>query len=268
WYPQERVDAIPYDTPVAGWRGKHVNALRLWSARIATPIHLSAFNEGDYVGAVAARARAEAISRVLYPNDATPEGQELRLRQEYFFTAASLQDLVRRHLDEHGTLDNLPDYCAVQLNDTHPAIAVAELMRLLVDEHDYSWDKAWALTRGTLNYTNHTLLPEALETWPVELFGRLLPRHLQIIYLINWIHLQQTTARGFTDADFVANVSLIHENGDKRVRMAHLAFLGSNCVNGVSALHTDLLRKTVFHDLAETAATRIVNKTNGITFRR
>ena len=176
WYPQERVDAIPYDTPIAGWRGKHVNALRLWSARIATPIHLSAFNEGDYVGAVAARARAEAISRVLYPNDATPEGQELRLRQEYFFTAASLQDLVRRHLDEHGTLDNLPDYCAVQLNDTHPAIAVAELMRLLVDEHDYSWDKAWALTRGTLNYTNHTLLPEALETWPVELFGRLLPR--------------------------------------------------------------------------------------------
>jgi starch phosphorylase len=268
WYPHERVDAIPYDTPVAGWRGKHVNALRLWSARISTPIHLSTFNQGDYVGAIAARAHAEAISRVLYPNDATPEGQELRLRQEYFFTAASLQDLVRRHLDEHGTLDNLPDYCAVQLNDTHPAIAVAELMRLLVDEHDYSWDKAWALTRGTLNYTNHTLLPEALESWPVELFGRLLPRHLQIIYLINWIHLQQTTARGLTDADFVANVSLVHEDGDKRVRMAHLAFLGSNCVNGVSALHTDLLRTTVFHDLAETTATRIVNKTNGITFRR
>jgi starch phosphorylase len=268
WYPAERVDAIPYDTPLAGWRGRHVNALRLWSARAAAPIHLSTFNKGDYVGAVAARARAEAISRVLYPNDATAEGQELRLRQEYFFTAASLQDLVRRHLDEFRTLESLPDHAAVQLNDTHPAIAVAELMRLLVDDHDCSWDKAWAITKSTLNYTNHTLLPEALETWPVELIGRLLPRHLQIIYLINWKHLQETTARGMSDADFVAAVSLIHENGDKRVRMAHLAFLGSKSVNGVSALHTDLLRRTVFHDLAATTTTRIVNKTNGITFRR
>jgi starch phosphorylase len=205
---------------------------------------------------------------VLYPNDATAQGQELRLRQEYFFTAASLQDIVRRHLDEFATLATLPDHAAIQLNDTHPAIAVAELMRILVDDHDYSWDRAWTLTKATLNYTNHTLLPEALETWPVALIGRLLPRHLQIIYLINWNHLQETTARGHTDADFVASVSLIHENGDKRVRMAHLAFLGSNCVNGVSALHTELLRKTVFHDLAETTPTRIVNKTNGITFRR
>ena len=189
----------PYDTPIAGWRGRHVNALRLWSARAATPIQLAAFNEGDYVGAVAARARAEAISRVLYPNDATPEGQELRLRQEYFFTAASLQDIVRRHLDELGTLDSLPDHAAIQLNDTHPAIAVAELMRILVDEHDYSWAEAWRITKATLNYTNHTLLPEALETWPVALLGRLLPRHLQIIYLINWQHLQETTTRGLTD---------------------------------------------------------------------
>jgi starch phosphorylase len=268
WYPAERVDAIAYDTPIAGWRGRHVNALRLWSARTASPIQLASFNKGDYVGAVAARARAEAISRVLYPNDATPEGQELRLRQEYFFTAASLQDIVRRHLDEFDTLDTLPEHAAVQLNDTHPAIAVAELMRILVDDHDCGWHKAWALTKATLNYTNHTLLPEALETWPVELMGKLLPRHLQIIYLINWNHLQETTARGMTDADFVASVSLIHENGDKRVRMAHLAFLGSNCVNGVSALHTELLRKTVFHDLARTTPTRIVNQTNGITFRR
>jgi starch phosphorylase len=268
WYPAERVEAIPYDTPIAGWRGRHVNALRLWSARAAAPIQLATFNEGDYVGAVAARARAEAISRVLYPNDATAQGQELRLRQEYFFTAASLQDIVRRHLDEFATLATLPDHAAIQLNDTHPAIAVAELMRILVDDHDYSWDRAWTLTKATLNYTNHTLLPEALETWPVALIGRLLPRHLQIIYLINWNHLQETTARGHTDADFVASVSLIHENGDKRVRMAHLAFLGSNCVNGVSALHTELLRKPVFHDLAETTPTRIVNKTNGITFRR
>ena len=268
WYPAERVDAIAYDTPIAGWRGRHVNALRLWSARTASPIQLSTFNKGDYVGAVAARARAEAISRVLYPNDATPEGQELRLRQEYFFTAASLQDIVRRHLTEFGTLETLPEHAAVQLNDTHPAIAVAELMRILVDDHACSWEKGWAITKSTLNYTNHTLLPEALETWPIDLIGRLLPRHLQIIYLINWKHLQETTSRGLTDPDFVAAVSLVHENGDKRVRMAHLAFIGSKSVNGVSALHTDLLRKTVFHDLAETTATRIVNKTNGITFRR
>jgi glycogen phosphorylase len=268
WYPEERVLAVPYDTPVVGWRGRHVNALRLWSARAATPIQLSAFNKGDYVGAVAARARAEAISRVLYPNDATLEGQELRLRQEYFFTAASLQDIVHRHLAEHGTLDSLPDHAAIQLNDTHPAIGVAELVRILVDEHECSWSKAWRITKATLNYTNHTLLPEALETWPVGLLGRLLPRHLQIIYLINWEHLQQTTQRGLTDADFVSSVSLVHENGEKRVRMAHLAFLGSNSVNGVSALHTELLNKNVFHNLARTTSTRIVNKTNGITFRR
>jgi glycogen phosphorylase len=268
WYPEERVLAVPYDTPVVGWRGRHVNALRLWSARSATPSQLSAFNKGDYVGAVAARARAEAISRVLYPNDATAEGQQLRLRQEYFFTAASLQDIVRRHIDERGSLDSLADHAAIQLNDTHPAIAVAELMRILVDDRECSWAKAWRITKATLNYTNHTLLPEALETWPVGLFGRLLPRHLQIIYLINWEHLQETATRGLTDADFISAVSLVHENGDKRVRMAHLAFIGSNCVNGVSALHTELLKTTVFHDLARTTATRIVNKTNGITFRR
>src|SRR3569623_1152856 len=247
------------DTPVAGWRGRHVNALRLWSARIAAPIQLATFNKGDYVGAVAARARAEAISRVLYPNDATPEGQELRLRQEYFFTAASLQDIVRRHLDEFGTLESLPDHAAVQLNDTHPAIAVAELMRILVDDHACTWEAAWRITKSTLNYTNHTLLPEALETWPVDLIGRLLPRHLQIINLINWKHLQETTARGMTDAAVVADVSLVHENGDKRVRMAHLAFLGSNTVNGVSALHTELLRTPAFHELAEPTEPRIVS---------
>ena len=268
WYPAETVLAMPYDTPIAGWRGRHVNALRLWSARAPSPVQLSVFNRGDLVGATAARVRAEAISRVLYPNDATPEGQELRLRQEYFFTSASLQDLTRRHLDEYGTLRTLADHAAVQLNDTHPAIAVAELMRILVDEHDISWPDAWTITRATLSYTNHTLLPEALETWPVALLDRVLPRHLQIIYLINWFHLKQTEARGFTDPEFLANVSLVHENGAKCVRMAHLAFVGSHCVNGVSALHTELLRQTVFHDLAEAVPTRIVNKTNGITFRR
>ncbi|MGH6680231.1 MAG: glycogen/starch/alpha-glucan family phosphorylase, partial [Bradyrhizobium sp.] len=268
WYPHETVLAVPYDTIIGGWRGRHANALRLWSARAPSPIQLSALNHGDVVGATAARARAEAISRVLYPNDATPEGQELRLRQEYFFTSASLQDLCRRHLEEFGTLETLADHAAVQLNDTHPAIAVAELMRLLVDEHDIGWERAWAITRATLSYTNHTLLPEALETWQVELFGRLLPRHLQIIYLINWFHLKETEERGFSDPAFLSAVSLVHENTDKSIRMANLAFIGSHCVNGVSALHTELLRKTVFRNLARTVSTRIVNKTNGITFRR
>ncbi len=268
WYPGETVLALAYDTPIAGWRGQHVNSLRLWSARAADPIHLSAFNNGDHVGALAARTRAEAISRVLYPNDATLEGQELRLRQEYFFTSASLQDLVRRHLAEFGSLESLSDHAAIQLNDTHPAIAVAELMRILIDEHDFSWQSAWTTTRATLSYTNHTLLPEALESWPIDLFGRLLPRHLQIIYLINMFHLQDCGKRGLDNPDLLAAVSLVQESGEKRVRMAHLAFVGSHCVNGVSALHTDLLQKNLFHDLAQCAPTRIVNKTNGISFRR
>jgi len=269
WYPVETVLAVPHDTLIGGWRGRHVNPLRLWTARAPSSIQLSALNHGDLTGASAARARAESISRVLYPNDATPEGQELRLRQEYFFTSASLQDLVRRHLSEFGTLDTLADHAAIQLNDTHPAIAIAELMRILVDSHDMPWAKAWSISRATFSYTNHTLLPEALETWPVELLGRLLPRHLQIIYLINWFHLQETERAGHANADFLANVSLVQENGDKRIRMGHLAFLGSHCVNGVSALHTDLLAKTVFHDLAVSSpTTRIVNETNGITFRR
>src|SRR5215475_1824769 len=268
WYPAERVLAVPYDTPIAGWRGRHANMLRLWSARAVEPVELAAFDKGDYVGATAARAQIEAVSRFLYPNDSTPEGQELRLRQEYFFTSASLQDLVRRHLEEFGTLDNLAEQAAVQLNDTHPAVAVAELMRILIDDHEFSWEQAWTITRGTLSYTNHTLLPEALESWPIELFGRLLPRHLQIIYLINWFHLQETERRGLHDREFLSRVSLVDENGGKRVRMAHLAFLGSHCVNGVSQLHTELMRRTVFHDLARTTSTRIVNKTNGISFRR
>jgi starch phosphorylase len=268
WRPAQTVLAMPYDTPITGWRGRHVNALRLWSARASSPIQLSALDRGDLIGATASRAHSETISRVLYPNDATPAGQELRLRQEYFFTSASLQDLTRRHFEEFGTLETLDQHAAVQLNDTHPAIAVAELMHILVDEHSIAWTKAWKITRATLSYTNHTLLPEALETWPADLIGRLLPRHLQIIYLINWFHLRAVERAGCEDLEFLANVSLVEENGDKRVRMAHLAFLGSHCVNGVSALHTDLLRKTVFHNLAETAPTRIVNKTNGITIRR
>ena len=268
WYPVERVLAVSHDIPITGWLGRRVNMLRLWSARSTAPIQLPAFNRGDYAEANAPRARTEAISRFLYPNDATPEGQELRLRQEYFFTSASLQDLIRRHLDDFPTLENLAEQAAIQLNDTHPAIAVAELMRILVDEHEFDWEAAWSITRATLSYTNHTLLPEALECWPTELFGRLLPRHLQIMYLINWHHLQEVERRGLHDHAFSSRVSLVDEAGEKRVRMAHLAFLGSHAVNGVSRLHTDLLRATVFHDLARTTSTRIVNKTNGISFRR
>jgi len=268
WYPDEIVFALPYDTPIVGWRGRHANTLRLWSARAADPIHLETFNRGDLVGATAGRARAEAISRVLYPNDGTAEGQELRLRQEFFFTSATLQDLTRRHIEEFGTLDTLADQAAVQLNDTHPAIAVAELMRILVDENEIEWTKAWHITRATLSYTNHTLLPEALETWPVDLMGRLLPRHLQIIYAINWLHLRDLDSRGSSEPELVERVSLVHEDHQRRIRMANLAFIGTHTVNGVSALHTRLLRDNVFGDLARSSPTRIVNKTNGITFRR
>jgi glycogen phosphorylase len=267
WYPAETVLAAAYDTPVVGWRERRVNTLRLWSARAKDPIHLHAFNEGDHIGALSARARAEAISRVLYPSDATPSGQELRLRQEFFFTSASLQDLVQRHLAEHEDLASLPEHAAIQLNDTHPAIAVVELMRILVDEHEFSWSAAWRITTLTLNYTNHTLLPEALESWPVELMNRLLPRHMQIIYLINWHNLKQGE-RVHAEARLLESVSLINEAHGKRVRMGHLAYLGSHRVNGVSALHTDLMRRTIFRDLDAVHPGRIVSKTNGISFRR
>jgi starch phosphorylase len=268
WDPAETVNAVAFDTPIAGWRGRHVNTLRLWSARASDPIRLDDFNRGDHVGALADRVRLEAISRVLYPSDDTAAGHELRLRQEYFFASASLQDLLKRHKQQHGDLLSLPDLVAIQLNDTHPAIAVAEMMRLLVDLHDVPWEIAWSITTSVFNYTNHTLLPEALETWPVALMERLLPRHMQIIYLINALHLDRHRAAGRDDPAFLSSISLIEEDHSRRVRMGHLAFLGSHRVNGVSALHTELMRETVFHDLAELYPDRIVNKTNGITFRR
>src|ERR1700688_4597265 len=222
WQPAETVQAVAYDTPIVGWRGQHVNALRLWSARSPDPLKLDVFNTGDYLGASAEEARAESICKFLYPNDESPAGRELRLRQEYFFVSASLQDLIHRHLVSDGQLRGLASKAAVQLNDTHPSLAVTELMRILVDLHNFRWDEAWKITVATLSYTNHTLLPEALETWPVELFERLLPRNLEIIYRIN----------------------------------------------GVSAMHSDLMRETVFNDLNHLYPGRITNKTNGITFRR
>ena len=268
WHPAETVNAVAYDIPVVGWRGQHVNMLRLWKAESDAPVELARFNAGDHVGAVAGRARAEAISRVLYPSDSSAEGQELRLRQEYFFTSASLQDLVRRHVAERGSLRTLPDHAAIQLNDTHPAIAVPELMRILLEEHDFLWEEAWQVTSNTLHYTNHTLLPEALETWPVELMERLLPRHMQIIYLINWLHLEAQSKNAKGGAAHIAAVSLIDESHGRRVRMGPLAFHGSRRVNGVSALHSELLKSTVFKDLHEIEPEKIINKTNGITFRR
>ncbi|OCW59384.1 glycogen/starch/alpha-glucan phosphorylase [Hoeflea olei] len=268
WKPQERVIATAFDTPVVGWRAKRVNTLRLWTAQPIDPILLDAFNAGDHIGALRESNKAEALARVLYPADQTPAGQELRLRQEYFFSSASLQDILRRHLQQYGDLRTLADKVAIQLNDTHPAVSVAEMMRLLIDIHRMDFDQAWDITRATFSYTNHTLLPEALESWPVPLFERLLPRHMQLVYAINANVLRHARKdRGFSDEKIRA-VSMIDEAGDRRVRMGNLAFLGSHSINGVSALHTELMKQTVFSDLHGLYPDRINNKTNGITPRR
>ena len=272
WQPAERVNAVAYDTPVVGWRGTRVNTLRLWAAMAVDPILLDRFNAGDHVGALADSARAETLSRVLYPADSHRAGQELRLRQEHFWVSASLQDILQRHVSQYADLDDplaiLGDKAAIHLNDTHPAIAVAELLRLLVDEHRVPFAKAWDIARATFAYTNHTLLPEALESWPVELFERLLPRHLQLVYAVNDLLLSEARATSGLDAGAVRRISLIGEDGDRRVRMGNLAFVGSHSVNGVSGLHTDLMRATVFADLHRLYPQRINNKTNGVTPRR
>src|SRR5262245_39478599 len=268
WTPQERVLAVAYDTPVVGWRGNRVNTLRLWSALPIDPILLDAFNAGDHIGALRESNKAEVLTQVLYPADSHLAGQELRLRQEYFFSTASLQDILQRHLSQYGDLLSLPDKAAIHLNDTHPAVAVPELMRLLMDVHLIDFDTAWDITKRTFAYTNHTLLPEALESWPVPLFERLLPRHMQIIYAINAeVLLEARAARKFDDEQ-ISRISLIHEGTDRRVRMGNLAFVGSHSINGVSALHTELMKETVFADLHKLYPGRINNKTNGITPRR
>jgi hypothetical protein len=268
WRPAERVIATAYDTPIVGWRGERVNTLRLWGAEPIDPIRLDKFNAGDHIGSLRESNRADALTRVLYPADASPSGQELRLRQEYFFSSAALQDILRRHLQQYGRLDNLPDKVAIQLNDTHPAVCVAEMMRLLMDEQGLEFEAAWTLTRGVISYTNHTLLPEALESWPVPLFEALLPRHMQIVYDINAAVLREARVEhGFGDAG-LRQLSLIDENGERRVRMGNLAFVGAHSINGVSALHTELMKGTVFADLHRMYPERINNKTNGITPRR
>ena len=268
WHPAEKVKATAYDTPIVGWRAARVNTLRLWKADPIDPIRLDAFNAGDHAGSLAESNRADALTRVLYPADTSASGQELRLRQEYFFSSAALQDILRRHKQQYGQFANLPEKVAIQLNDTHPAVCVAELMRLLMDEHELEFADAWELTQGTIAYTNHTLLPEALETWPVPLFERLLPRHMQIIYEINARLLKSArNEHGMNDAEISA-ISLIDESGERRVRMGNLAFVGAHSINGVAAMHSDLLKVTIFRNLHRMFPDRINNKTNGITPRR
>jgi glycogen phosphorylase len=276
WLDTEDVVAIPYDTPVPGYRNQTVNTLRLWSSRASEEFNLRYFNEGDYLRAVEEKAESENITKVLYPNDNVSAGRELRLRQEYFFVAATLQDIIRRYKkhyllydDQHGLrpFDRFVERTAIQLNDTHPALAIPELMRILVDEEGLAWDEAWAMTTATFGYTNHTVLPEALERWPVGLVERLLPRHLQIIYEINHRFLELVRSRGGDDAR-CRRMSIIEEDGEKRVRMAHLAIVGSHSVNGVAALHTEILKRDVFRDFYELWPERFNNKTNGITPRR
>ncbi len=268
WFPAGEVNAKAYDMVVPGHGTQNVSTLRLWRATAPAHIDLHAFNSGDYARAAAVKNEFENISWVLYPNDSTPAGRELRLRQEYFFTSASIQDIVARHLLEHGRLDTLADKVAIHLNDTHPAIGVAELMRVLCDEHAMRWADAWAMTQRVFSYTNHTLMPEALETWSVALMQHVLPRHLEIILRINQDFLEFAASKRPSDDQFLRRLSLIDESGERRVRMAHLSIVGSHKINGVSALHSDLLVKTIFADFAFLWPERFTNMTNGVTPRR
>jgi starch phosphorylase len=268
WRHAGQVNAKAYDMVIPGHGTERVSTLRLWKAAAPSQIDLHAFNTGDYARAAEFKNQFENISWVLYPNDSTDAGRELRLRQEYFFTSASLQDILARHQAEHGRLTNLAEQVAIHLNDTHPAIGVAELMRLLVDENGFGWVAAWALTKKVFSYTNHTLMPEALETWPVALMQRVLPRHLEIILRINQGFLEEAAVHRPGDHDFLRRLSLIDESGERRVRMAHLSIVGSHKVNGVSALHSDLLVATIFADFASLWPARFTNMTNGVTPRR
>ncbi len=268
WAPGEGVRAVAYDQPMAGYAAWTVNTIRLWAANAAQAFDLGHFNRGDYIASVQDQVETESLSRVLYPDDSTHMGRTLRFKQEYFFASATLQDILRRFRNQHTDMAELPDQVAIQLNDTHPAVAVPELMRLLLDHEGLDWAAAWDITRRTFSYTNHTLQPEALETWPVYLFESLLPRHLQIIYDINHAFLEDVRHAHPGDGDLLARVSLIAEGEEPRVRMANLAFIGSHAVNGVAALHTRLMRSTVFADMNALFPERITNKTNGITPRR
>ncbi|NEX21757.1 glycogen/starch/alpha-glucan phosphorylase [Thiorhodococcus mannitoliphagus] len=268
WVPSWVIDGVAYDTPILGYGVGNVNLLRLWKAEASESFDFQAFNVGDYYGAVHAKIEAETISKVLYPNDEPEAGKELRLKQQHFFVSCSLQDMIRLHLNTVGPLDDFADKFAAQLNDTHPALAVAELMRLLMDDHGMTWDRSWEMTQRTFCYTNHTLLPEALETWSVTLFERLLPRHLEIIYEINRRFLDEIRMRFLGDEDRVRRMSLIAEDGERRIRMAHLAVVGSKAVNGVAKLHSELVKSTLFKDFNALWPEKFHNVTNGVTPRR
>ncbi|EKV28715.1 Glycogen phosphorylase [Caenispirillum salinarum AK4] len=267
WVDTTDVIAMAYDVPVPGYGSGKVVKLRLWSARATRDFDLRYFNEGNYIDAVKDKTISENLSKVLYPMDTTLMGQELRLMQEYFFVSASLQDIIARHHRKHASLDTLPEKVTIQLNDTHPSLAVPELMRLLIDHYDYDFQKAWDLTREVFNYTNHTLLPEALETWPIAMLEAVLPRHLDLIYKINFDFLQQVKYAFPGQPDVLSRMSLIDDAG-RRVRMAHLCVVGSRRVNGVAALHTDLMRAHVFADFNRMEPDKFVNVTNGVTQRR
>jgi len=268
WIDTDDVMAMAFDTPIPGYGTKTVNNMRLWAAKATRDFELRYFNEGDYIKAVADKNESENLSKVLYPNDTTEMGRELRLKQQYFFVCASLQDVFYRHSKHHEGFDSLPDKVAIQLNDTHPSIAIPELMRVLVDLHHLDWEKAWDITTRTFGYTNHTLMPEALETWTVPMFGKLLPRHLQIIFEINHRFLKDVMHQYPGDTEMLRRMSIIDETGDKRIRMAHLAIVGSHKVNGVAQIHTDLMKQTIFADFDRFYPGKIVNMTNGITPRR
>ncbi len=268
WVPSWQVMGVPYDTPILGYQVNTANTLRLWKAEAPESFDFQSFNTGDYYGAVNAKVVSENITKVLYPNDDEIQGKVLRLQQQFFFVSCSLQDMIRIMKRQKIELDRFHEKFAVQLNDTHPAIAVAELMRLLVDQEFLGWDKAWEITQKTLAYTNHTLLPEALERWQVQLFGDLLPRHLEIIYEINLRFLDAVRIKFIDDPDRLARMSLIDESGDRYVRMANLACVGSHAINGVAALHSELLKQTVLKDFYEFSPEKFSNKTNGVTPRR
>ncbi len=268
WIPARVITGVPYDTPVPGYKVNNVNILRLWSAEAPTSFDFADFNTGDYYGAVKDKIMAETITKVLYPNDEQFQGKKLRLEQQFFFVSCSLQDMIRIHLHTNESLDDLYDDFAAQLNDTHPSVAVPELMRLLMDVHLYKWDKAWEITKKTLCYTNHTLLPEAMEKWQIDLFGDLLPRHLEIIYEINNRFLDEVRIKFPGDTDRLSRMSIIDESGPRYVRMANLACIGSKAINGVAAMHTDLLRRHTLADWNTMYPGKIRNVTNGVTPRR
>ncbi|MEZ5314754.1 MAG: glycogen/starch/alpha-glucan phosphorylase [Chlamydiales bacterium] len=268
WIDTQEVMAMAYDIPICGYLNKTVNTLRLWQAKSSRGFNLSYFNHGDYIRAIEDMAMTENISKVLYPNDNLFEGKELRLKQEYFLVSATIQDIIRRHNKGHLYLDNLDEKVAIQLNDTHPSLVIPEMMRILIDREELEWDKAWSLTKKIFAYTNHTLLPEAIERWPISLFERVLPRHLQIIYEINHRWLKQVELHSSNNLEMQQKLSIIEEGNHKQINMAHLAIIGSHKVNGVSALHSNLLKNHVFKQFSEIEPNKFTNKTNGITPRR